>query len=113
MTEVPGHEVPGHEPADVGLANERTALAWQRTALSLVGGSAIVARLSWSELGLVALVPVLVTVVLALWVFLESNWRYAHDAGTRPRGRSRGGRGPLFLTLCVVVLAGTELFALR
>lgn len=104
---------PAGDSADVGLANERTALAWQRTALSLVGGSAIVARLSWSELGPAALVPVFVTVVLASWVFVESNWRYAHDAGTRSRGRSRGGRGPLFLTLCVVLLAATELFALN
>lgn len=105
-------EEPDAVPADVGLANERTALAWQRTALSLVGGSAIVARLSWSQLGLAALVPVFVAVALALWVFVESNWRYAHSAGVRSRGRSRGGRGPLFLTLCVVVLATTELVAL-
>lgn len=98
---------------DPGLANERTALAGQRTALSLIGGAAIMARLTWGDLGLAALVPLGITVALAAWVFAESHWRYSHDAGTRLRRRTRGGRGPLFLTVATVGLAITELIALH
>ena len=40
---------------DPGVGNERTALAWQRTALALVAGSAILTRLTFDRLGAVAL----------------------------------------------------------
>src|SRR5690606_30793052 len=36
---------------DEGLSDERTALAWQRTSLSLVAGAAVVARLGWPDVG--------------------------------------------------------------
>ena len=97
---------------DTGLANERTALAGQRTALSLIAGSAVLARLTWGELGAVAVVPLAVTFLLGTWVFLEARWRYAHSAGTRPRRRGRGGRAPFMLTLATLFLGGTELLAL-
>lgn len=98
--------------ADEGASNERTALSWQRTALSLLGGSAVMARLTWPSLGFVVLVPLGAAACLTLWVFIESRGRYAHDAGTRSRGRSRGGTAPLALTLATVLLAVTELTAL-
>ena len=60
---------------DPGVALERTALAWQRTALSLVAGCAITARLQWSTAGIAAVAPLLVATVLASWVL----------RGTRPR----------------------------
>lgn len=98
--------------ADEGASNERTALSWQRTALSLLGGSAILARLTWSSLGFVVLIPLGIATGLALWVFIESRWRYAHDAGTRSRGRSRGGTAPGSLAVATTLLAATELAAL-
>jgi uncharacterized membrane protein YidH (DUF202 family) len=94
---------------DAGIANERTALAWQRTALSLVAGSALLARLVVAELGLVAVVTLMVSVALALWIMQESRGRYAHDAGIRLRDRPRGGRAPAALALATVVVGAIEL----
>lgn len=97
---------------DPGMANERTALAWQRTALALLGGSAVMARLTWDDLGLRAAAPLAIAFVLSLWVFVESWGRYSHDAGTRLRPRPRGGRAPTSLMLATVLVAATELAAL-
>jgi uncharacterized membrane protein YidH (DUF202 family) len=95
---------PGH--------NARTALAWQRTALSLLAGSAIVARLTLDSLGLVAVAAFLVVLPLAGWVLWESRARYLRTAGVRGSARSRGGRAPLMLTLATATIALTELAAL-
>lgn len=97
---------------DHGMANERTALAWQRTALSLVAAAAIMTRLTWSSLGVAAVVPLGGALLLSGWVFVESGARYSHRAGTRPRRRSRGGRAPLFLAVATTLVAGTELASL-
>ena len=97
---------------DVGAANERTALAWQRSALALIAGAVLLARLTWSTLGPVALVVLSVALVLSSWVFVESRGRYAHDAGMRRRPRSRGGRAPLALAVATALIGATELAAL-
>ena len=96
---------------DAGASNERTALSWQRTALSLVAGSAAMARLTWAGLGVTAAVLLGLAFLLAGWVFVESSIRYRHDAGTRSRGHSRGGRAALALTMTIVLMALTELVA--
>jgi uncharacterized membrane protein YidH (DUF202 family) len=93
---------------DPGRANERTALAWQRTALALIAGSALLTRFTAESLGLASLASVGAAMPLAAWVFLESRARYAHDAGTRRRSRPRDGRAPLALTLATTVIALTE-----
>ncbi len=98
--------------SDPGVGNERTALAWQRTALALMAGSAILARLTFDRLGALALLSVVVALPLSLWVLLESRRRYAHDAGTRLRPRLRGGRAPAALTIATAIIAITELAAL-
>jgi uncharacterized membrane protein YidH (DUF202 family) len=98
--------------ADTGRANERTALAWQRTALSLMAGAAILARLTFDRLGLVAVALLGVALLLALWVLLESRGRYDHDAGTRSRDRPRSGRAPAALAVATVVVGLTEAAAL-
>lgn len=97
---------------DTGLANERTGLAWQRTALSLAAGAAIVARFTFDRLGVVAVAVLAVSVLLCAWVFVESRWRYAQHTGERPRRRQRGGRAPLFLTIATCLIAVTEATAL-
>jgi uncharacterized membrane protein YidH (DUF202 family) len=98
--------------ADPGVGNERTALAWQRTALSMLAGSAIVARLTFDRLGAIALVSVMVVAPLALWVFWEGRWRYRHDAHIIRRRGSRGGRAPLSLTVATLAIGCTEAVAL-
>jgi uncharacterized membrane protein YidH (DUF202 family) len=97
---------------DVGLSNERTALAWQRTALSVLAGAAVLGRLTFDRLGFVALALLGLAVVLCLWVFAESRWRYAQQLGHRPRGRDRGGRAALFLSLATLLIGLTEASAL-
>jgi uncharacterized membrane protein YidH (DUF202 family) len=96
---------------DDGRANERTALAWQRTALSLAAASALLSRLTFDRLGLMALLSVF-ALPLSVWVLLESRWRYSHDAGVQLRLRSRDGRAPAALTVATAVTAATELAAL-
>lgn len=96
---------------DPGRGNERTALAWQRTALALIAASALLTRLTADSLGLASLASVAAVTPLAAWVFLESRARYAHDAGTRSRSRARDGRAPLALALATAVIALTEVTA--
>jgi uncharacterized membrane protein YidH (DUF202 family) len=100
------------DASDPGLSNERTALAWQRTALSLTAGAAILGRLTFDRIGYLAVLMLAVAIVLCLWVFVESRWRYAQHRGHRQRGRGRGGRGPLFLALATALIALTESAAL-
>lgn len=100
-----------HEPGP-GVHNERTALAWQRTALALLAGSAVVARLTLDRIGVLALVSLALTMPLALWVMVESRGRYAHDAGVRRRSRSRSGGAPAALAAGTVILGLTEAAAL-
>jgi uncharacterized membrane protein YidH (DUF202 family) len=95
-----------------GSHNERTALAWRRTALSLLAASAVVARLTADRLGGFAVLVLLLVLPLSLWVLMESRGRYDHDAGVRRRARGRSGRSAAFLTVSVVVIALTELTAL-
>lgn len=94
-----------------GAQNERTALAWQRTALSLMIASALVLRLTVDELGPLALVGAGSAFSLALWVFLESRGRYRHDAGLHLRRRTRSGRAAAALTFALVMLSGLQLAA--
>jgi uncharacterized membrane protein YidH (DUF202 family) len=100
-----------HDPQPP-VQNARTALAWQRTALSLLAGSAIVARLTLDSLGVFAVVAFLVVLPLAGWVLWESRARYLRSAGVRRSVRARGGRAPLMLTLATATIALTELAAL-
>jgi uncharacterized membrane protein YidH (DUF202 family) len=96
-------------PAEAPLATERTALSWQRTALSLLAGSLILARLTFDRLGALAILGVVVTVVLASWVLWESRTRYHRGGISRP---VRGGRAGLALASAMSVLALVELAAL-
>jgi Domain of unknown function (DUF202) len=98
--------------ADLGAANARTALAWQRTSLSLVAAAAVMARLTWGSLGGAALVPLVAALVLSLWVFAESGSRSTRDPGPGSRVRPRGGRAPLALALATALVAATELATL-
>lgn len=97
---------------DTGLSNERTALAWQRTALSLVAGAAILGRLTFDRLGWLAISLLAIAIGLCIWVFAESRWRYAQQRGLRTRGRQRGGRAAFALALAMCLMALTEATAL-
>jgi uncharacterized membrane protein YidH (DUF202 family) len=97
---------------DPGAGNERTALAWQRTALALVAGSVILSRLTFDRLGPAALISVVLAGPTGVWIFLEGRARYRHRATTcRGPGR-RDGRATLTLTLATLAVGVTELLAL-
>jgi NADPH:quinone reductase-like Zn-dependent oxidoreductase len=75
--------------ADAGTSNERTALAWQRTALALVAGAALIGRLTFDRLGWWSLLGAVLAAGLGAWVLLESGSRYVRRT---PRGAHlRGG----------------------
>jgi uncharacterized membrane protein YidH (DUF202 family) len=97
---------------ETGTQNERTELAWQRTALSLVGGSAVITRLTFARLGTLALTLLVVALPLSLWVLLESRLRYRREAGADRPARSRGGAPAAALALGTVAVAVVELAAL-
>ena len=97
---------------DLGASNERTALAWQRTALALLAGAAIIARLTFDRLGPFALVALAVVMTLSAWVLVESRGRYANEARTQSASRSRGGRAPAALTVATLIIAVVELAAI-
>jgi uncharacterized membrane protein YidH (DUF202 family) len=97
---------------DVGVSNERTGLAWQRTALALLAGAAIISRLTFERLGLVAFVVLGVVMPLSVWVLVETRGRYADDARTGSRWRSRDGRAPSAVAAATLVLALAELLAI-
>lgn len=97
---------------DLGVSNERTALAWQRTALSILAGAAIMIRLTWSDLGALTVVPLGGAILLSGWVFWESRGRYAGRVGTRSEPLRRGGRAPMALTIAISVIAVTEIATL-
>lgn len=99
-------------PADPGLSNERTALAWQRTALSLVVAAAILARLTLgSSAPAAAIVPVL-AIALGLWVFGESARRYLRAHGAQSQRPPRGGRAATATAAVTLLLCATEVAVL-
>ncbi|MEU4806538.1 DUF202 domain-containing protein [Actinosynnema sp. NPDC023587] len=85
-----------------GAQNERTALAWQRTALAMIAGSAVLVRLTVDRVGLVAVVGLGVTVALGLVVLVAARSRY--------QGGLRGRRGGAVLPAAVA--AGTVVMVL-
>lgn len=95
-----------------GLQHERTALAWQRTALSLVAGAAAISRLTYGELGGAALLGTGFAIMLGGMLFWTSRVRYRHR-GPSASGPARrcAGRNVAFSSLIVLVLVGTELLA--
>jgi uncharacterized membrane protein YidH (DUF202 family) len=61
---------------DLGLQAERTALAWQRTALAMAVGALVAGRLAGAAFGAVSLVVVVLGVVQAVVVLEASRRRY-------------------------------------
>jgi putative membrane protein len=63
-------------PPDTGAQPERTALAWRRTALAVVAGSVIGARLSMPVLGATSVVVGTLGAALAVGVWWTAARRY-------------------------------------
>jgi len=87
------------------LANERTFLAWVRTALGLIGLGVVLAKLVESE-GTVAEIAGLVLVVFGGGVLVYSLARYQRVATHLEEGKFPvSKRGPVALGLVAVAVA--------
>ncbi|WP_186525923.1 DUF202 domain-containing protein [Leekyejoonella antrihumi] len=96
------------QPAPPGVQNERTALAWQRTALSLLVATAGLTRLAYERVGYAGLVC-MIALPLALFVFRESRHRYQHRGVAQADPHDRGGVAGLALVGVILVLSMTAL----
>lgn len=89
-----------------GVSNERTALAWTRTALALMSTALVAGRIVLDRLGALAVVLTVVAVPLAAAVLVAAARRYR--ASLRPGAPTPDGRVPGLVSALVVVLAVTE-----
>ena len=87
---------------------ERTLLAWQRTAFSLLAGAAALNRLTVDRLGAASVAGLAVTVPLVLWLLLVGAGRSRRRT---PDVRRRDGRLPATLSAGIVVVGLTALAA--
>lgn len=85
---------------DAGLQSERTAMAWQRTALGVAGVSALLLHQSGGRLG--AAWPGLTGLALATFLLVLSEWRYERSV-SQIDPWSDPLRAPLMLMLAFTV----------
>ncbi|MGN8024581.1 YidH family protein [Microbacterium sp. 22242] len=91
---------------DPGLQPERTALAWQRTALALAGGSVVIMRILPGVIGGAALALGFAGLALALGVLAGSHLRYRRQH----RALTSGEPGVLRSGWPVAALTAATLF---
>jgi uncharacterized membrane protein YidH (DUF202 family) len=96
-------------PRDPGLQPERTALAWQRTALALAGATIVVGRLTFGTVGVVAVVVVALGVGHAAVIFATSQRHYRNRTGTSPARQWPTGVHAILLSVQVAALSVLEL----
>ncbi|WP_137122045.1 DUF202 domain-containing protein [Segeticoccus rhizosphaerae] len=89
--------------------NERTALSWQRTALSLMAGSVALTRFTFDHVGPASLISPTITLSMCAWVLFHNRTRYRRRNAVGPETSRHGGLAPAALVLCVVAMAVTEL----
>ena len=100
---------------DPGAAPERTALAWQRTALALVVAAVTIGRLTLETLGTLVLAPAVGAAVLALsvvaWAMLPGRRGSATDA--MPDGRLAAATAAALALIAIAELAAVVTQLLR
>ena len=96
---------------DPGLQPERTALAWQRSALALAGATIVIGRLTFSAVGLIAVAVVALGVAHAAVVFATSQRHYRLRTGDVPTRTWPTGVHAALLSAQVAALGVLELLA--
>lgn len=89
-----------------GAQNERTALAWGRTALSVLVTAAIVSRFAVESIGPVAMLALAAALPVSCWLVYASRRRYRRrlDWTQRPPLRIRDGRFELAVSAVTVLM---------
>jgi uncharacterized membrane protein YidH (DUF202 family) len=99
------------EPSvDEGLQAERTAMAWQRTALGLGGLSALLLHLA--DRRPLAAIPGMLGLVVAIVLLALSDRRYVRVVSRVAAGESTLGQGAVLMVTAVVVLLAVSAVAL-
>ena len=88
---------------DSGLQPERTALAWRRLAMVLLGLALVTTRLLWPTLQAWALLPTLAIASAATFLLAESHRRYLGHLGSMKTPPD--GRLPFFAAVVATVTA--------
>ena len=92
-----------------GLAIERTALAWQRSSLTLAGASVVVGRLTYQAVGVYALLVVALGLGHAAVLFATAYRRYRIRLGVSTAKAWPTGVHAALIALQVVALSTLEL----
>ncbi len=93
-------------PFDRGLQPERSALAWQRTALSIAVGSLIFGRILSTSLGMWALLPMMAGLAMSAVLGVKAHRRYAHHHRALTSGTGFLADGRLHAALAIFVVGG-------
>lgn len=95
------------QPWDAGLQPERTSLAWRRMGLGFLGVGLALPRITYPELGWVALPGSIAALACALGLLSLGHLRYRsfHRTLTSDDSLTSGGRLPL-LVACTTLLIG-------
>jgi uncharacterized membrane protein YidH (DUF202 family) len=94
---------------DPGLQPERTALAWQRSALALAAATIVVGRLTFSSVGLIALIVVALGVGHAAVIFATAHQHYRIRTGEVKAKRWPTGVHAVLLSVQVTALGLLEM----
>lgn len=101
---------------DSGLQQERTALAWHRTGLTLVAASFIVGRLLLPALGTAVISSVALGVAAAVWAVTSTRRTAKYERGPNAESAFKfvliDGRPPALVTGMVCLLCVVELSAI-
>jgi putative membrane protein len=87
------------------LANERTFLAWIRTALALIGGGLAASQLLQSRSRAVELIVSLVPICVGAWLAVMCHGRWRRNQQALRRGEPLTGDVPRLLPLVIVGMA--------
>lgn len=102
----------GPVPRDPGLGSERTALAWQRAGLAMAGASVIVARLTITTAGVVAVLAAVSGLTHAAAIFVVQRREYRARLTGRTERLWPVGVHAALLSGQVVLLSAVELWHL-
>lgn len=92
--------------APPGLQPERTALAWRRMSLALIGLSLASVKVTWHSFGTWAFAIAAVGVSLGMWLTVHEARRYARHSATLDTGNGVGeGVAPLLTAALTVGIA--------